>query len=320
MIYCPYTDRDIPDSRADSEHIIPLSLGGVNGFEIPVDADFNSRVGSELDGALANEFMWVIARTEYDALGHSGKEPKATIKDASYGDENRVAQVHFHKKKGVSVWDVRDREFKSRPGPIRISTSMNIDLPMRLTSKVALAAGYYVYGDVLRQYVDHQQLRDVMNIDPSKLDLTKSPDELGISHINLIVDDWTHHVPSNQDLQCVRLFCSAVRGSVVMLIPARDQLSVAVGILGQYLAMVTVPAETEAFPKDGEYTWGHVIALSKRQIFRTSLADGLSQFVEADYHTEMTLPLTPLRQLPREEVEMVTNWEAFRNRASAEED
>ena len=35
-IYCPYTDQEINEGETSKEHIIPLSLGGVNGFEIPV--------------------------------------------------------------------------------------------------------------------------------------------------------------------------------------------------------------------------------------------------------------------------------------------
>ena len=57
-VYCPYTDRELPESKSSSEHIIPLSLGGVNGFEIPVDATFNSILGSEIDGKLATDFLW----------------------------------------------------------------------------------------------------------------------------------------------------------------------------------------------------------------------------------------------------------------------
>ena len=38
-IYCPYTDRDIPLSESSPEHIIPLALGGMNGFAIPVSKD-----------------------------------------------------------------------------------------------------------------------------------------------------------------------------------------------------------------------------------------------------------------------------------------
>ena len=133
-VYCPYTDREIPESKSSSEHIIPLSLGGVNGFEIPADATFNSTLGSEIDGKLAAEFLWGLRRTEHDARGHSGKEPRATISKASYGENSRLAQVDFSHKSGVRVWDVHDRELKKGSGPIQISTSLNIDLPMRFAA------------------------------------------------------------------------------------------------------------------------------------------------------------------------------------------
>ena len=309
MIYCPYTDRNLPESETNSEHVIPLSLGGVDGFEILVDAGSNARVGSMLEGALANEFIWALARTKYDARGHSGKEPNATIKNATYGDDNRVAQVYFHSRKGLSLWDVRDREFKKVPGTFKISSSLNIDLPIRFTAKVALAAGYFVYGDLFRECVDHRQFRDVMCTDLSKLDLSKNPEDLSLSHFTLTADSYLRAPATEHDLQLIRLFCSAVRGSVVMLLPGTDSLSVAVGILGRYLAMVTVPANTKAFPNSDEFNWGHVIAVSEKKLYRTSVADGLSQFVEGDQFSRTSLPMTPLRQLPLELVASLMNIE-----------
>ena len=250
MIYCPYTDRDLPEHDTNSEHIIPLALGGINGFELPVGASFNSEVGSGLDGALANEFLWALHRTKFDARGHSGKEPTATIKHATYGQDERLAQVHFHHKKGLRVWDVRDRELKEHVGSIHISTAFNVDLPIRFTAKVALAAGYYVYGDLFREFVDHRQLRDVMNTDLAELDLNKSPSELGMDHLTLRVDKWMMEAPTDLDsnLLWLRLFCSSVEGSVVVLMPGKDCFGVGVGLLGQYLGMVNVPADTERFP------------------------------------------------------------------------
>ena len=283
MIYCPYTDRDIAENEANTEHIIPLSLGGTNGLEIPVDVDFNSIVGSELDGALANEFLMALRRTEYDARGHSGKEPFATIKRATYSEDDRPAQVHFHRKHGVKVWDVRDRIFKKGAGTVKINTSLNIDLPVRFTAKVALAAGYFAYGDLFREHVDHRQLRDVMNIDLAKLDLSREPSELGLNHLTLTVDSYLHEDPSDPDspLLWIRKFCSSVRGSVIVLTPGSNCFGIGVGILGQYLAMVTVPANTESFPNSEDYAWGHVFAVVDNELKRCSWVDGLNQWVDA---------------------------------------
>ena len=283
MIYCPYTDRELPESQTSREHIIPLSLGGVDGFEIPVDAAFNSMVGTDLDGALANDFFIALRRTEYDARGHSGKEPMATSKHASYGKDKHLAQIHLHRKKGLKVWDVRDHEIKNDAGSVCFKTFLNVDLPIRFTAKVALAAGYYIYGDLFREHVDHRQLRDVMRIDPAELDPNKSPAELGLNHLTLQVDHFLYEEPSDpgSPILCLRKFCSTVRGSVVVLAPGSNCFRVVVGILGQYLAMVNVPANTESFPNSGNFIWGHVMAIVDKKLKRCSWMDGLKQWVNA---------------------------------------
>ena len=281
MVYCPYTNREIPESGTSREHIIPLSLGGVNGFEVAVDTTFNSKVGADIDGALANEFLIAMRRTEYDARGHSGKEPMATVR-ATYGEDARPAQVTFNKKKGMGLWDARDREAKKVPGEFHMSASLNIDLPIRFTAKGALAAGYYVYGNLFREHVDHHQLREVMHIDPATLDLDKGPAALGLEHLTLRGDTYLHEVPPEGDLLilCLRTFCSTVRGSVVVLMPGKDCFGVAVGILGQYLAMVNVPANADSFQNEGIFAWGHVVSVVNKKLNRCSLIDSLMRTPE----------------------------------------
>ena len=282
MIYCPYTDRDIPEAQSSPEHIIPLSLGGINGLTIPVASAFNSQVGSKLDGALANEFLFALKRTKFDTHGHSGKKPVALIRKATYGEDSRPAQVRFHSKEGLKVWDSRDGEFKERVPRFEISVSIDIDVPVRFAAKVALAAGYYVYGDLFRQHVDHRQFRDVMNTDLRKLDFTKAPADLGLGHLTLQVDSYLREVPFEPEydvLNSIRAFCSSVEGSVVVLTPGYGCFGVGVGILGQYVATVIAPAETDAFPNDGNYAWGHVLAVTGKTLKRRSWVDGLSQWV-----------------------------------------
>ena len=282
MIYCPYTDRDIPEGQSSPEHIIPLSLGGINGLEISVDSAVNSQVGSKLDGALGNEFLFALKRTKFDTRGHSGKKPVALIRKATYGENNRPAQVCFHSNERLKVWDSRDGQFKERVPRFGISVSIDIDLPVRFAAKVALAAGYYVYGDLFRQHVDHRQFRDVMNTDMHKLDFTKTPADLGLGHLTLQVDSYLREIPDEPEydgLNSIRAFCSSVEGSVVVLAPGYGCFSVGVGILGQYVATVIAPAETDTFPNDGNYAWGHVLAVTGKTLKWCSWVDALSQWV-----------------------------------------
>ena len=282
MVYCPYTDREISEAQSSREHIFPLSLGGVDGLEIPVDRAFNSGVGSKLDGALTKEFLFALKRTKFDARGHSGKKPVARIRSATYGEDNRPAQVDFHSEDGLRVWDSRDREVKERVPRFNISVSIDIDLPIRFAAKVALASGYFAYGDLFREHVDHQQFRDVMNTDLRNLDLTKAAADLGLGHLTLRVDSYLREVPNepaHDVLNSMRAYCSSVEGSVVVLAPGYDCFSVAVGVLGQYVATVIAPAETDSFPNDGDYAWGHVLTVDGRTLRRCSWVDALSQWV-----------------------------------------
>ena len=281
VIYCPYTDRQLPCDMASAEHVIPLALGGANALTIPVDKSANSTLGSELDGAFANEFPIELRRTRYDARGHSGKEPWATIRHASYGEPDRPAQAHFHHKHGIRLWDARDKRMRSTIGTFRIQTPLKYDLPVRFASKVALAAGYLVYGDLFRHHVDHQQLRDVMRIDPARLNPNDDDDLQALQHIKVRIDHYLREPPPESDWQLngLRTFCSDVPGSVVILVPGYGVLGVTVGILGQFLATVIAPADTNAFPNKGAYAWGHVLAVTDGKLKRCSWADALTQWV-----------------------------------------
>jgi hypothetical protein len=163
---------------------------------------------------------------------------------------------------------------KQVTGPVRIETTVSVDLPIRFTAKVALGAAYYVYEHLFLKYVDHRQLRDVMNIDPARLQMSKGRSSPGLEHLTIRVDGYFSE-PTSGILRLVREFCSAVKGSVVVLMPGDGCFGVAVGILGQYVGMVNVPAHTVSFPNHGDYRWGHVVAIEKGEIWRSSWRDTL---------------------------------------------
>lgn len=262
---------------------MPLSLGGTNELTIDVDETFNSRLGSELDGALSNDFFVALRRSKFDARGHTRKEPWAVSKRASYSNKARPAQVHLHRKHGLQLWDTKDKVFVRNFATAQFNIRMNVHLPIRFTAKVALAAGYFVYGDRFRNQVDHEQLRNIMLADLAKTDRTDFTNTLDENRFTALVDDFLSETPSPKDwkLRCIRKFCDGVRGSVVVLIPSKERLLVSVGILGEYLALINVPADTEAFPNEGDYEWGHVLAVVDKRLLRCSWAEGLRQLASS---------------------------------------
>ena len=289
MIYCPYTDREIPKVRSNSEHIIPLSLGGTNELTIDVDRESNSQLGRELDGALANDFLVALRRSEYGARGHSGKEPWAISRNASHGDEARPAQVHLHRRHGLKLWDAKECELTWGFGNIQFVTHLDIYLPIRFTAKVALTAGYFVYGDHFRHHVDHHQLRKIMQMNLANIyqeDVERRLDEY---RYTALADDYLNETPSQKHgrLRCIRKFCDGIRGSVVVLIPEKERLLVSVGILGKYLALINVPADTEKFPNEGDFEWGHVLAVVDKKLLRCSWAEGLNQLASSLDNTKL---------------------------------
>ena len=278
LVYCPYTDQDLPLQETSSEHVIPLALGGANGFEIRAATTANSSLGSTHDGKLANELIFALRRTRLNARGHSGNLPAAKFKRASYGPEARPAQVSLAHGEGIRVWDPKDRELKSGVGTVRIQSVLDVDLPIRFSAKVALAAGYFAYKELFRECVDHSQLRETMNLDLAGFDLGGEEPPTGLEHLTIRVDNYLFESSSDR-LRVLREWCTSVNGSKVVLIPGHDCFSVCVGLLGQYLGFVNVPANTEQFPNSDDYHWGHVVSIEEGRIKRQSWMQSLSQWV-----------------------------------------
>lgn len=166
-IYCPYSDEKISKDKSNIEHIIPISLGGSNKIEnkIQVSAEVNSKLGSEIDGKLANDFILRAGRSKNNCLGHSRKKdihPKMIAVDQASGNP---VQVTFDQKKGVKAYDLINKKYLSGRRKIidGIPPPIQLDVYPRFLAKVALAYGYKIYGDKFIKYIDHNYLRLMMN-------------------------------------------------------------------------------------------------------------------------------------------------------------
>jgi hypothetical protein len=264
-IYCPYADRDIPISESSPEHIIPLALGGMNGFTIPVSKDFNSNVGSKIDGALANDFLVKCKRDKQGAKGHSKKRPENVFPNASSAETGETLHVTLGQVRGLRLWDPKQkRDVTGQGQKVNVGFKVDLDVTLRFVAKVALSAGYLVYGDHFRKHVKHEDLRKIMNQRPTEMgDLLKT--------IEAQYDDRFLE-PQTDNQRILRAMMTGFGPhSVIALIPSSHNLSVVVGVLGDYIGMLSVPADTQTFPNTGEYRQGQFFVLKKPTAIRDSI-------------------------------------------------
>ncbi len=256
--YCVY--KNAPSDDSSLEHVIPLSLGGHNSFCIQADRITNNALGSAVDAPVANDFIIMLERQKHDMRGHSKAAPVPIAKHSTFEDQK--VQVAF-KHDGLSLFDVRTRkslapeQFAGKTinvGGIHIS----LDAFLRFTAKTALSAGYFAYGSQFTDQVDHEQARIIMSA--SSLD-SISPDVRIFDRFSQVQDD-THLI--------IRLLLTQHAHSGVLLIPGYDCFGVAVGILGNFIGFINIPAPGHTLPNQGDFDLGHVIFNQSGTLVRRS--------------------------------------------------
>jgi hypothetical protein len=274
MPYCPYADQDFPDAETTREHIVPLSLGGVNGFEIAVHGKANSDIGSSIDAAMAEDFLVKTKRDRFDVRGHSGKEPVFVVKQAKNTD-GLPLQVALNQRSGLQVWSPRDSEYitDQRAAKLELKFAVNIDTAMKFVAKVALSAGYFVYRELFRNNVKHSDFRAIMNF--------QSLHPTGYEGVEARIDDRFNESP-NAEVQIFRALCKASEPySIVGFAHSNNRFGIFVGVLGDYIGTIHVPAVMEGFPTHGEHQMGHLIQLQRPGFTRVSMKRALESFLKA---------------------------------------
>ena len=278
MPWCPYTDLELQNEATSPEHIIPLSLGGSNEFCIPVQKAFNGQAGSEIDGALTKDVLIAQRRREFDARGHSNKAPKVILKKSQLGDGKKPVQVTLRGKDAPLIWDAKAKCYLAEQDVLGEVISSQFEIGrydrFRFVAKVALSAGYFIYGDLFRKCVQHNQLRALMNFAPPE------PRE-GFKDLAGYDEFSPVNTGDMGQNRCDRLFCQLISGSCVMAVPSSRNVIFTVGVLGGWVGTLNVPAITDSFPNEGLHDLGHVIALQERKITRMSYRQLAGQMLVA---------------------------------------
>ena len=253
-MYCIYSDKEILESAATKEHIIPVSLGGSDEFVISVDRDSNHRMGSKIDGALSNDLVMQFLRKAHDLRGHSNKEVQVTLKSARLQPAGEKVRVRFHQDH-VQFYDVINQKSLDPTVTRTVESKIHVDTMCRarFTAKVLLATGYYIYGDLFRKYADHSSLRTYMNraFDPAA---GAQPTKLRLYDPCRPVT--AAHVPIYETLKET---CAWLKSSCVLFMLCQDSFIGTVGVMGELIASINVPAQAEMFPNSGDYRLGQAI-------------------------------------------------------------
>lgn len=269
MIWCPYTNNDINESDANLEHIIPLALGGSNQFTILVDEKANSTIGSDIDAAISNNFLTLLKRQAKGCMGHSKTLPKAVLKKSYLGEDERPVQATFGNPLIPLLWDpitkksIPDSEISGMS--IRSEMKFGFYDDLRFIAKVSLASGYYIFGDIFRNYAAHDDIRMLLDMNSYRLD---SMPKCSIRAITR----FSKHKKEDEIQKAIEIeSCSSVDGACVLVTITHTELVFTVGLFSDWIGTLIVPAETEQFPyNDEKYDLGHVIKIENRNLVRMS--------------------------------------------------
>lgn len=268
-MYCIYLNKDFDKKDMNREHIIPLSLGGANGFEIYVNSQANATIGSKVDAAIANDFFMLFPRREYDARGHSSKQPFPLAKKSKFTSSDKPVQISFKKEK-IEIYSPIDRLNLDESEVARESFQSTFKIDpysrMRFTAKVALSAGYFIYGDLFRENVKHNEIRMLMNFYKNSVDRKEFD--------GFETKGWFWPFPvEEKDKVCHQFYqflASHLNSSFVLAIPGESNIGLIVGLFGQVIGVINCPAKTDNFPVWNDHDAGHLVSTKDGRMLRMS--------------------------------------------------
>jgi hypothetical protein len=277
-LYCIYSGHEVEETSMNIEHIIPLSLGGCDSFSIYVEKNINSHLGTEVDGKLSQDFLIGLDRVQAGSKGHSGKIPNYDVKKSRI-DGHPV--ITTFTKEGVMVFDPVGKRQLQGKGSIEIQMKLDIDIRFRFTAKVALATGFFLFGETFANYANCLSLRKIM--------LSKNLRETYNEDPSIFTDirgfDPLRTIQNNNDpnLEIYKHFCKYCNCSNVFLTYSPQSIIVHTGINGTFVGCINFPADVSKFPNDKDFWLGHVLLCKNGVLVRKSWRSALMEMSEANH-------------------------------------
>ena len=273
-MYCIYAGKKIDESKSNLEHVIPLSLGGSDEFCIKVSEKYNSILGSKIDGKMTQDFLIGIDRVKHGDKGHSSKEPRMDIKSKL---ESEKPVITSFTRDGLKVYDVSNKKYINIPNTISLNTKIDLNLRMKFTAKVALATGYYLFGEKFVKYSDCESLRKIMMSDNLEETIKKEM----IKNVRFYDPLLTgNKIKGDLSFQIYKMFFECNGASSVVWTFSEHLFIVFVAIYGKFVGMVNFQANIEKFPKEEDFWLGHVLICQDGYLIRKSWREALIEMCE----------------------------------------
>lgn len=274
-MYCIYSGSEIDKADSNVEHIIPLSLGGCDELTIFVDKNINSKIGSQIDGKLTQDFLVALDRVKYGNKGHSKKEPMYTVKSKT---EDGQPIISTFTTDALKFFDPKEKEYVNVSGKIKMSTNIDLDLRLKFVTKVALAVGYFLFGKEFEDYTDCNELRMIINASNLKELLENEPSKFE----EIRFYDSLHEINDFDKpmMEIYELFCKYNQKSNILWTYSRESVIVHVAIFGKFIGMINFKAKVDKIPHLENDWLGHLMICDGNRLIRKSWRDAILEIVE----------------------------------------
>lgn len=277
-MYCIYTDAEVAPEDGNRDHVIPLSLGGANDFTVWSDTDYNSKVGSAVDGAINKDFFVGPALVASGVKGYNRKVAAPRVRKATI--DGRPAQVTLTGQ-GFKVWDARERralsDEETAGSEITLSFNVHAFTALRFIAKVALGGGYAIYGEPFRRAVDCAALRRVIDLEVEAAKVDPIIRNSGF----IACDRWHSDSQAGRPSYLYRVLCEQVSRSILICEVFTNGIAFHVGVVGEFIGTLFCPGDTSGLPNDEDHEGGHVVVLAPGATERLAFHDLLGDLQAA---------------------------------------
>lgn len=260
MPYCIYSNTIVDENLMNTEHIIPRSLGGCDDFTIMVSKDKNSEVNRKIDEIIKNDFLISVRRVQHDFKGSRRSAPTLKVKKAMV---NGNPASWEYSKDGITLFDHINKTALQGNQPATLSENFDLIIRSKFISKVALATGYFLFGNTFINHADHNSLRTyVFSDDEENL-------KLDLRFYDEFQSPGTLDIPKSDAWEINKIIASREKSSGVIWGYAADRIAFHTFIGSSLLGMVSFSANVDKFCLDNKIhdDFGTVIRIKNNKVF-----------------------------------------------------